>query len=218
MKLRLSHILILMCLLACTSEVSERTDTRMGNSLDVGIQGDSNNHSHLEVNDEYGRRVYKDSLHFSIVRRWFDNENLFIEYITDTNTNLVVESEYYENGKLKEIGTLTYPSHIPIGEWRYYSESGNLDSIVDYDEKYPISYWEALEIAGSNGISGNYVQVSLKEDGDTKWLVRYLHGPKKNHGVTINVQTGQVDSVYVVTVTDVSHGLVSPWPDRGIFP
>ena len=54
-----------------------------------------------EVNDEFGRRNYIDSLNFTIVRRWHDNGNPYIEYITDLNTKLESTKEFYENGNLK---------------------------------------------------------------------------------------------------------------------
>ena len=54
---------------------------------------------------------------------------------------------------------MTYSNHHYIGIWKYYSESGKLDSIVDYDKMQSINYYKALEIAKKKGFNMPEIEV-----------------------------------------------------------
>ena len=151
-----------------------------------------------QINDEFGRRNYIDSLNFSIVRGWFDNGNLFIEHITNLDTKIESSKEYYENGKLKQKGLMIYANHNYIGLWKYYSENGELDSIVDYDKKQPISYYKALEIAEKKGFVMPEIEVEKTYSKEKMfWQINRWTENKNESGQTaeiilIDSQTGKV--------------------------
>ncbi|XOV66571.1 MAG: hypothetical protein ACFHU9_13165 [Fluviicola sp.] len=131
------------------------------------------------ITDGFGKRVYFDSSHYSIIRRWHEDTILMLESITNRNTKIESWIEYYSNGKVKDSGEMTSVNHNKIGEWKYYSESGKLDSIINYDSKYPISYKKALSIAAKNGYFMPEIEIfqSIEENNRYWKVIRWTEQP-----------------------------------------
>jgi len=67
---------------------------------------------------------------------------------------------------------MIYSSHEYIGIWEYYSENGDLDSIIDYDKKQTISYYQAVQIASENGFYIPEIDICKSfEKGRAFWQV-----------------------------------------------
>ncbi len=98
-----------------------------------------------------GKRVFIDSADVHIIGGYYVSGAKFLEVYQNHTTKLDYRKEFYENGQLKVEGSMINIDHTYIGVWKYFSSSGNLDSIVDYDKKYPISYPNALVIAEKEG-------------------------------------------------------------------
>ena len=122
--------------------------------------------------NEFGEITSFDSLHFSIIRRKHKNGQLCIETMTDKKSKIDSWKEYYENGLKKEQGQMTTSNHHYIGKWEYFSENGELDSIVDYDAKQPVPYFKAITIAKENGFDMPDMEVTKTyEDYKMYWEV-----------------------------------------------
>lgn len=147
------------------------------------------------VKDDLGERVYFDSLHFAVVRRRHNNGKLYIEAISDKRIKVDLWKEFYENGQLKEVGKMTTSNHHHIGEWKYYSYHGNLDSIVDYEKKFPISYYGAIEIARENGFIMPDIEVQQTySEGRMYWEIHRwseIQGGRIAETIIIDSKTGK---------------------------
>lgn len=150
-----------------------------------------------EVN-EFGQRASFDSLHFSIIRRNHKNGKLYIEAITDKKSKIDSWNEYYENGLKKEQGQMITSNHHYIGKWEYFSENGDLDSIVDYDAKQPIHYFKAITIAKENGFEMPDMEVNKTYEDDkmywevSKWTEMESGGGQTAETILIDSETGKV--------------------------
>ncbi|HCS21541.1 MAG TPA: hypothetical protein DIW47_13440 [Bacteroidetes bacterium] len=111
-----------------------------------------------------GDRQYLDSAHYHIIRGKYISGAKFIESYENKRIKLVSWKEYYENGHLKKQGTMTSAIHIPIGIWTYYSSEGGVDSVVNYDRPYRVSYFKALKIAEKKGFKMPDIEIKLKTD------------------------------------------------------
>lgn len=98
-----------------------------------------------------GKREYYDSANFNVIIGRYVSGELFLKSYGNKLTKLDSWEQYYKNGQLKKIGTMTTGNHIYVGIWKYYSQSGKLDSVVNYNKKFRISYFEAIKIAKKNG-------------------------------------------------------------------
>lgn len=145
-----------------------------------------------------GDRQYLDSAHYSIIRGKYISGAKFIESYENNLTKLVSWKEYYENGQLKEQGIMTASIHIHVGTWNYYSSEGLLDSTIDYDKVYPISYFKALTIAEKKGYKMPDIEVCLTTDSThTFWQIARWTGNDDETGETaefilIHTKTGKV--------------------------
>lgn len=151
-----------------------------------------------EGNDTFGLRYYCKSKNYDIIVRYHKNGKTFIEYVEDINKHLQDTKEFYDNGQLKEEGVMTAVHHDYIGTWKYYSSAGKLDSIVDYDKKYEISYFKALEIAKTKNLTLPGIEITLEiENNKTFWRVlrwkeNKNHSGQTSEGIDINTETGKV--------------------------
>jgi hypothetical protein len=150
-----------------------------------------------------GKRVFVDSADVHIIRGYYVSGAKYLEVYQNHTTKLDYSKKFYENGQLQVEGTMINIDHTYIGIWKYFSSSGNLDSIVDYDKKYPISYQNALSIAEKEGlimpdlvIRLHYEKVSDK--GQTYWEVARWRAKEDESGIIavktilIDVNTGKV--------------------------
>ncbi|MCW3083114.1 MAG: hypothetical protein JWP12_480 [Bacteroidetes bacterium] len=145
-----------------------------------------------------GDRKYYDSAQYSIILGKYISGEKYIACYQNKLTKLDSWKEYYENGQLKEDGLMTNGNDIYVGTWKYYSSSGKTDSIVNYDTKYPISYFKAVKIAETKGfkmpdmevtetcdITGNYWDI-------TRWTENKEHSGQNAEFILINKITGEV--------------------------
>jgi hypothetical protein len=145
-----------------------------------------------------GDREFIDSAHFSIIRGKYISGAKFIDVYQNKLTKLDSWKEYYENGQLKKEGLMTTSNHNYVGIWKYYSDSGRLDSLVDHDKKYRISYYRALEIAKKNGFEMPDMEVSLHHENDTvywqiaRWRENEEHTGRSAEFMLIETGSGKV--------------------------
>ena len=143
-----------------------------------------------------GDREFYDSAHYHITRGYYISGALFIIAYDNKVTKLSNRKEFYENGRLKEIGVLTMDSHIPVGTWKYYAETGKLDSVVDYNKKYPVSCMDAITIAKNRGYDMASSDITLYgENGNTYWSITQwtINGHKGDGDVIlINTANGNI--------------------------
>ena len=154
-------VLILPFLLSCSSG---KQITR--NDLIFKGPISSNQNPKLVSND---MRKSSDSLNFKIVRGKYISGSRHVEIIQDENTKLYYWKQFYPNGKLKEEGKMTKNNRIYVEKWKYYSENGQLDSIIDYDKKLKIPYFKALQIAKGNGYEMPMEVDLVKNEGKLSW-------------------------------------------------
>jgi len=134
----------------------------------------------------------KDSLDFFLINAKFVSGKYFIKAIYDRKEIEYHWKKYNENGNLKEEGTFVSENKICVGLWKYYSESGKIDSIINFDEKFKISYFMAKKIALENDFKSPYLEVNLKTIDDKiywefiKW--NYTDGKV----IIIDTETGLV--------------------------
>ena len=120
------------------------------------------------------------------------------ELVQTPYLNTVERKEFYENGQLKKVGTATKQHDIYVGIWKFYSENGQLDSVINYDNKYKISYLNALKIAAQNDYYDPDVEVNLtKEKNKTFWEFTSWSENATQSGMTgkillIDAETGTV--------------------------
>ena len=145
-----------------------------------------------------GDRQYYDSSYFSITRGKYVSGELFLECYENKHTKLDSWKEYFKNGKLKKEGLMTNAEHIYVGTWKYYSSSGKIDSIVNYDNKYPISYFKALEIAETKNFKMPDMQLTeITYNNKKYWLVARWsekpdHSGRTAECILIDKFTGEV--------------------------
>jgi antitoxin component YwqK of YwqJK toxin-antitoxin module len=189
-------IISILTLTACSSPTDKQASD---NSKDSLVQVTSAvNYETKDTLRTSGDREYIDSANFHIIRGKYVSGNKFIDVYENKLTKLDNWKEYYENGQLKQEGLMTNGNHIYVGIWKYYSNSGKVDSIIDYDKKYPISYYSALVIAEKKGFKMPDMEVALQVDSlNTSWqIARWTenenHGGQTAEAILIDTKTGKV--------------------------
>ncbi|MGV3611484.1 MAG: hypothetical protein ACO1N0_11070 [Fluviicola sp.] len=182
--------------MACSSPAGKQTKDNSKDSLVAASDTtDYEIKTTLKAADE---REYMDSANFHIIRGNYASGNKFMEVYENRLTKLDNWKEYYENGQLKCQGVMTTGNHIYVGIWKYYSPSGKIDSIVDHDKKYPVSYSSALRIAAKKGFKMPDMEVELQVDGSkTFWEVQRWTENENQDGqsaeiILINTRSGKV--------------------------
>ena len=112
-------------------------------------------------------RDWKDSLDLIVVRGKYISGKKHVEIFEGKFTKIYLWKQYYPNGQLREIGNMTKDRLICIGTWKYFSGSGTLDSIVNFDKKLKTPYFDAVKLAKNNGffipdIDVNFVEYQAK--------------------------------------------------------
>jgi len=133
-----------------------------------------------------GDRQYYDSAHYSVVLGDYVTGERFLKCYMNRKTNLDSWTTYYKNGQLKEHGKMTNSNHIYVGKWEYYKDTGQLDSIVDYDKRYPISFFKAIEIAKTKDFPTMDVTETIYKD-IAYWQFARWRQNKEGHGRTANI-------------------------------
>ena len=192
-----SGLIICSCLLACSCNYTqERTfvSTMVNEERFMPPPSSGDNGSGSRT---LGNRESFDSSSFHIIRRYYVSGHKFMESCEDSLTKLETWREWYESGQLKEEGQFACRSW-PIGTWKFYASNGMLDSSIDYDKKYNISYFKALAIAGKRGYrmpAANMEVVSEKQV--TYW--QFIQCPQDQGGnssrkcdvLRVNTKTGK---------------------------
>jgi len=118
-------------------------------------------------------RESKDSLNFIVIRGKYISGSKHVEILQDQNAKLFYWTQFYPNGKLKDKGLLTKDNRFCVGKWEYYDEDGKIDSIVDFDKKFKVSYFKAIEIAHKNGFELSESEVDIEKiENKTYWQIR----------------------------------------------
>jgi len=178
-------------------------EQKKSNSKEQNVEKVSMNYSKQEGRNELnlglnssGKREYRDSANFQIVRRWYVSGSKFIEVYGNRDTKIDSWKEYYSTGNLKEEGLMTSSNHHYIGVWKYYSENGALDSLVNYDKKQTVSYYKALKISTKYGYTMPDIEITkTNEKGKMYWQVNRwteIEGGKSAETILIDSKTGEV--------------------------
>lgn len=184
-KLVIASFIIL--LIACDRNVEQQVGERTVESQTILDSAKSLDTKALENNSEE-------------IRRWYPNGGLRLKVSPNVHGSLDHWTEYYENGKIKEEGLMVKGFHFQVGTWTYYNSQGEVDSMINFDETYPVSYFDALKIAEEHGYVGDDLEVSLVQDQNRiEWKVcRWVVNPSESgnigigEGVLINVESGKV--------------------------
>jgi antitoxin component YwqK of YwqJK toxin-antitoxin module len=189
-------IILIFTLHACSSPPKKQTNEDSKNQMESELSSSEN--KNLNIDNTSLEREYIDSANFHIIRGNYKSGSKYIEVYENKSTKLDNWKEYYENGQLKEVGLMTYSNHILVGIWKYYSKNGKIDSIVDYDKKYPVSYFEALKIAEKKGFKMPEIEVTLQVDNTTtfwqiaRWTDNENHSGQNAEVIFIDTKTGKV--------------------------
>jgi len=141
-------------------------------------------------------REWKDSLGFIVVRGKYISGALHVEIIEDKQTKIYYWKQFYPNGQLKEVGSMTKDEIICFGTWTYYLENGIIDTTIDYDRMLPITYSKALDIANTRGFKmpGLDIDIVTNENKQywqiRKWLMK--NGDGISSTILINTTDGSL--------------------------
>lgn len=189
-------IILIFTLTSCSSSTDRQARDNPKDSL---VQATStNNYETRDTLRTSGYREYLDSGNFHIIRGKYVSGNKFIDVYENKLTKLDNWKEYYENGQLKEEGIMTNAHHYYVGIWKYYSTKGKLDSTIDYNKKYPISYFDALKIAEKKGFKMPDMEVTLQVDSlntfwqIARWAENEKHSEQTAEAILIDTKTGKV--------------------------
>lgn len=184
-------ILIGLIFVSFTNNVSKDCITDLYMMIDKTLIG---KYEKVVIQNEFGIRHSIDSMNYKVIRRWKDDMTPIIESISNELANIDYWKEYHENGQLKAVGFMTTSVHTYIGEWRFYSVSGKLDSIVNYDEKYKVPFCEFYQIANDNGLTGKTSTINFDTE-QRKWTIeKWNYGEETASAVGIELQ---VDSMKI---------------------
>jgi len=78
----------------------------------------------------------------------YKNGNPIIRYVANENTKVHYWNYFHKNGKIKRKG-YTIGSVQNIGTWEEYSQSGELQSTINYEENH-LSFYEVHQLAKKN--------------------------------------------------------------------
>jgi hypothetical protein len=141
-------------------------------------------------------REWKDSLEFIIVRGKYISGALQVELIEDKQAKIYYWKQFYPNGQLKEVGSMTRDEVICFGKWIYYLENGKLDTTIDYDKMLPITYSKALNIANSKGFKMPDLDIDIVTNENKqywqirKWIMK--NGDGISSTILINTSDGSI--------------------------
>jgi len=141
-------------------------------------------------------REAKDSLGFIVVRGKYISGALHVEIIQDKQAKTYYWKQFYPNGQLKEVGSMTKDEIICFGKWTYYQENGKVDTTIDYDKMLPITYSNALDIANSKGFKMPDLDIDIVTNGNKqywqirKWIMK--NGDGISSTILINTTDGSL--------------------------
>lgn len=145
-----------------------------------------------------------DSSSYKILRRWTSSGVPILESIINDSTAIMFRKEFYNNGILKSVGYKTINSQ-PIGIWKYYSPNKHLDSTINYDKIYLVSYCEFYNMCVIKGLTKTWWNISF-DNQKRKWKLLNTHFTKlipkgkANTNARVSILTGitlQVDSMKI---------------------
>lgn len=147
-----------------------------------------------ETQNEYGVRHTIDSLNFSIIRRWKENGTPIMESLINNLTDIERWKQYHDNGNLMKAGFMTVGSHTEIGIWRYYSIEGELESSVNYDELYSMSFCDFIEIAEGMGFYDETSDICFDIDKNEWTIIQWtsFDNHSEGKGITVNSITKEI--------------------------
>lgn len=190
----LSIVILTLIFASCSENKQASQDNQLPSAKDSVVV----NINTVNKTDEFEEQTHFDSLHFSVVRRKHANGKPYIESISNKKTKLDSWKEYYNNGLLKKLGQMTTSTHRYIGKWKYYSDHGELDSIVDYDIKQAISYFKVIDIAKENGfempdmeVIKTYTEGKMQWEVN-RWTVLENGGGQSAETILVDSKTGKV--------------------------
>jgi hypothetical protein len=147
------------------------------------------------THNEFGIRHSIDSINYQVIRRWNYDMIPIIESISNKLTNIDFDKEYHDNGQLKAVGFKTASNHTFIGRWKYYSDSGKLDSVVDYDKKYKVSFCDFYQIAENNRMTGKTSKINFNPDKRVWRVEKWNYEENSATGIELQVDSMTIKKI-----------------------
>lgn len=159
----------------------------------------------IPSNDSIGQRDYKITHRYLRITARYKSGEAYFKSSTFRNTGVEEWTEYYRNGCIKERGKRLL--HFEkVGVWEYYSPNCEVDSIVDYDKRFPISYYKALSIAKKEGCykafrKGRIEVYLIDNNGKTCWefirwnRTKYKAKSTTGEAILVDVNSGQISKL-----------------------
>ena len=95
---------------------------------------------------------------------------------------------------------MTSTAHTYIGEWKYYSDLGELNSIVDYDKKYKVGFCEFYKIAKDKKLTGKTSTISF-DTNERKWRIEkwdYTKASATAIGLELQVDSMKIQKIELI--------------------
>jgi hypothetical protein len=177
----------------CIADLFKKTDIALLNKYDKNVN-----------RDEDGIYHSIDSMNYTIIRRWTKRKKPIIESIENDLTHIEFWRGYNEKGILEEEGYMTSSSETQIGIWKYYSKrTKKLDSLVDYDKQYKVSFCEFYTICQKQEMLNETSTIRFIPT-HRMWEVDKTINPNDNPH-TVLILRLQVDSMKILTSKTTGH-------------
>jgi hypothetical protein len=203
MIMRVKSIIFVLTMTACFNQAKRENFSNLSDTIPEFTNLYIDELQSLAVRDN---PEYLDSGNFRITREYFPSGGKFLEIYQDHKSKLDLRNEYFENGRIKESGQMTSQSKIKVGIWKYYSQKGEVDSLVDHDSEYTVSYFDALAIAKRYELTMPEIEISVTNQKQKRywqialWQENEDHVAQTSKLILIDMGTGKVTKPdYVLT-------------------
>lgn len=193
MKRTIPTILFLI-FISFTPTETENCIAELFNQIDPDDKGV---YKKIDSQNEFGIRQTVDSLSYDIIRRWTMEGIPIIESVSNEYTNIDLWKDFYENGSLRKTGYMTTSNNTYIGTWKYYSKTGQLDSIVNYDKKYKISFCDFYKICEEKKLTGKSSLINFNSK-QRKWRIeKWIYEKDRSiaTGIELQVDTKKIEEI-----------------------
>lgn len=149
----------------------------------------------------------EDSAGYVITRHRDTSMRLLSECKAAKTESWDVQVIYNTNGRIGATGKSLPDKETRIGKWRFYSEKGELDSLIDYDKLYRVPFEKALSMALRRGYKNENRKVMIEGEGkNCRWIFETDRTSVGGNSewitrIEINTRTGKVHRVIAVACT-----------------
>lgn len=181
-KYLLLHILSLICVFGCFAQTAEFMRLTKINWLKTYSSNkyieslfDKQEYQKIRIPTEEVDTVYdRYELTASIENYYinfldYQNGNPIIRYVANENTKVHYWNYFHKNGTIKRRG-YTIGSVLNIGVWEEYSESGELESTINYEENR-LGFYEVHQLAKENEWLKNDLEFEYSKETES-WIIK----------------------------------------------